>query len=308
MPAIKDTDIYNAIEADTDISDATRKMYISRLKQMTNLFDVSIKDILRKSEYYTKRINSVWHNTKTAKGYFVVLLYIFRIIKEFKDEYETDYNNYLKAFKELDTSINNNTNTNEPSERQSKAYVSFKDIEATRDKLASGSIPRLLLSMYSLIPPSRADFNRVAIYNSKLPTENVEPNYILITKKGAKLNLGEYKTSKKFGAINEMLPNELTKEILASLKNSPREWLFTGKGNEPMTANAYTKFANRLFKNIFDKPLTISVIRHSFINNIDFNTTSIEERQRIAKWMGHSYMQQGKYKWVGEDYQPDKTD
>lgn len=304
MPPISDETFIESIQNSTTLGDATKNMYIARIKQMRNLFDVPIRDILRKSEYYSGRINKVWQNSRTAKGYFVVLLSLFRHNPEFKEEYEGDYAKYSSFFKDHHEEIENQVNMNKPTDRQAVGYVPFKEIREQVEKLPKGTFPRLLLALYTMIPPARADYNRVAIYKGKVP-ENPEPNYVLITSKGMKLHLGEYKTAKSMGSLDEQLPKELVKEIEYSLKDVPRDWLFVGMDGEPMTMNGYTKFANRWFKKIFGKPLTIGILRHSFINTIDFNNTSIDDRMRIGKFMGHSYIQQGKYKWIGMDNKKD---
>lgn len=302
MPPLTDEQIVEAIEKSPDLGESTKKMYIARLKQMRTMFDVNIRDLLRKSEYYSKRINTIWKNPKTSKGYFVTLLSVFRHFPAYKEEYSSDYDHYYNFFKDQDNAIEETVNMNKPSDKQAVGYVPFAEIKAQVANLAKGTFPRLLLAIYTMIPPARADYNRVAIYRTKVP-ENPEPNYILITKKGMKIHMGEYKTAKHFGVINEDLPKELVHEIEYSLKEVPRDWLFIGKDGEAMTPNAFTKFANRWFERIFDKPLTIGILRHSFINTIDFNRTPLEERIRIAKWMGHTYTQQTKYKWVDEQYQ-----
>lgn len=300
MPPLTDEQFFDSINKSPTLGDATKRMYISRIKQMREIFDTPIRDILRKSEYYSKRINTIWKNPRTAKGYFVVLLSLFRHNPEFKEEYEGDYQRYTSFSKDHHDEIESEVNMNKPTDKQAVGYVPFHEIKAQVDKLPKGLLPRLLLAVYTMIPPARADYNRVAIYRNTIP-EKPEPNYILINSKGMRLHLSEYKTAKSMGALDEMLPKDLVKEIEASLKYIPRDWLFVGNDGEPMSSNAYIKFANRWFKKIFGKPLTIGIVRHSFINTIDFNTTSIEERMRVAKYMGHSYITQGKYKWIGMD-------
>ena len=63
----------------------------------------------------------------------------------------------------------------------------------------------------------------------------------------------------------------------------------------------YTAWTLRQFKAIFKKPLTVSLIRHSFINTLDFNKLSIKERREIATSMAHSIDVQGFYRLYFND-------
>jgi len=51
-------------------------------------------------------------------------------------------------------------------------------------------------------------------------------------------------------------------------------------------------------KKLFNKPLTISLIRHSYINSLDFNKLSVIEKENIAKDMAHTVNTQDRYRLI----------
>ena len=72
----------------------------------------------------------------------------------------------------------------EASERQKRSYVSWADIITTRDNIKDKtSNEYLLLCMYTMIPPARADMNVIKIYynNDQIDSKKY-PNHLLINK------------------------------------------------------------------------------------------------------------------------------
>lgn len=302
MTTFSDAEISKAFQETPALSELSKLNYISRIRTLGNLFDTTIEEIISKPEYYIARLKRIYQNEKTQKGYFSLVTAIFRYIPEFKEKHPDDYLAWSKALGIAHDKVETEVENNRASERQLAGYVPFKEIEAKRDSLPKGSPDRTLLSIYSLIPPSRADFNRVKLYHGKFPTSgNLEPNYIHITSRGMKLVLNEYKTNKKYGRLEQELPPALVKEIQENLRIFPREWLFTDRTGAPYSANAFTKWVSRRFRELFDKPLTITLIRHAYINALDTDNMTIAERNEIGRKMGHDWVQQSRYKLIFRD-------
>jgi len=93
--------------------------------------------------------------------------------------------------------------------------ISFEQIVETRDQLTLGSIERLLLSIYTLIPPVRADYFALEIIHDD--TEPVEPNYLRVRGGEMEIILRDFKTAKTYREIRNTLPFGLVQEIQASL-------------------------------------------------------------------------------------------
>lgn len=284
-------------------TDLTKQAYLSRIRVLEKLCDAMIDKICLDPEKYAPIIMEKYPNYKTLKGYLTTILSLFKHTPELMVKHEI-YANWLKRYMEMNKKIEDQVIENKPTDRQEAGYVPFIEFKAKANDKNLGGFDRLLLKMYSTIPPMRADFGSVAIYD-KLPAEHYA-NYILVSKRGMKMVISQYKTSKSLGTIILELPADLVKEIRNSLAMMPRKFLFTDAYGKPFTDNAFAKFASTRFKDIFGKPLTITILRHSFISSLDFNKLSIKDKMEIGRVMGHSYIQQDRYRLMFKEKENDE--
>ena len=208
------------------------------------------------------------------------------------------YQQWLDIHKEVREPINTKYKSNKPTERQEKAYVSFDKIEKIRDSLQKGSEIRLLISMYTMIPPVRSDYYEVKFYYNENDIPNDNSNYILLGKK-PHIGLRKYKTSKTYKLIKIDIPNNLINEIKYSLEKKPRDYLFVKKNGEPYKENSYNKQMNRLLKKTINDNFSLTAFRHIFITRRDLKLEEKSglERDKVAKIMGHSIATQQNYLW-----------
>ena len=291
------TSIMNA-----ELSQVSKRVYLERLRTMVKEFDTNVYWIITHPDEVLPWILKKSEVLSTQKSYIIAILAVFKHNDGLKAQLDKYYNTWFTKFSELDKAINDRYKTNEPSERQMNAYVKFDDIVKKRDSLEDGTFEKLLLSFYTYIRPLRADFNLVRIYNSvdELPKNNEKENYIVFENKHeATLYLHEFKTQRSHNELKKELPAELIKQLQLSLTKKPREWLFIDKfGNPYKAANSYTRWANRTFQKLFNKPLTITMIRHSYISSLDQNVLTTREKEEIAKEMAHSRGMQELYRFV----------
>jgi len=234
---------------------------------------------------------------QTQKSYISAILAVYKHTPGLKDKYRDTYYQWYLEFKKLHDQIDARYKQNQPSEKQREAFVQFKDIVAKRDTLPKGSKERLLLALYTYLPPLRSDFNKVFLYQ-KAPKSFDHENYMKLYDIPM-LVLHEYKTSKKKDVYEKELPPELVEEIKASLeKGPPRDWLFVDRSKQPYVSGSFTKWANRMLKKLFGRALTISLIRHSYINTLDFNRLTVQEKEDIARDMAHTVGTQDKYRLI----------
>ncbi len=174
--------------------------------------------------------------------------------------------------------------------------ITYDDIIKKRNDSTITSINKLLLAMYTDIYPVRLDYYDLGIIN-----ENEKPftdNYIIIKKDSIELMLKRFKTSNIYKKIHyPVLPNSLYTLIIESLKENPRKYLFERTNNTPHTENSFCKWANSQLKIMFGIDITLTFIRHLFLNTIDTNTKSASELKMIGDLMGHSILTQKLYKW-----------
>ena len=158
---------------------------------------------------------------------------------------------------------------------------------------------KLLLSMYSLIPPVRIDY--YATHIIKLDEVPETDNYIVLKNNEAELVIRKYKTSRKHGEIRHpKLPNELYNIIIQSLEIHPRKYLFENNG-KAFTPNGFCKWSSATLEKLFGVQLTLTIIRHIYISSIPLSTMTLEEKKNISKLMGHTLGVQAEYEWKGLD-------
>lgn len=287
----------------TKLSPTTIKVYKDRLNYMTTNTKASLYDIITHPSKYIEWVKNHSNSYQTQKSYISAILAIFKHTPKLKESERKYYYEWYGAFKEIHNKIEDRYKLNSPSDKQREAYVPYKDIVAKRDTLKKGSKERLILAMYTHLPPLRSDFNKVFIYKKEHQTYEHDNYIILLDKKGQNklsssvLVLNEFKTKKKDTYV-KALPEELVEEIKESLKLVPRDWLFIDRSGGPYSSGSFTKWVNRTLKSLFGKPLTISLIRHSYINNLDFNTLSVKEKEEIAKDMTHTVDTQDRYRLI----------
>jgi len=249
-------------------------------------------------------------NTNSNKHiYLMSVLSILRhkieIIKHLTDTEIIDLHTKWKSiFSENEKPIIERRLENKPTDRQQAKgghLLSFNDIVAKRDELASGSSERLLISMYTMIPPVRADyFATQIVYDDEMPTER---NYIRIRSgEDVECILTDFKTAKTYKQITHKFPPCLIKELNESLRIKPRTYLFTNTKGEPYTRNAFVLWTRRCLTRLFETDFTLVFFRHAFItdfitNKVTSETTDAEIKE-ISDKMGHSPEMFRGYKWI----------
>ena len=154
--------------------------------------------------------------------------------------------------------------------------------------------------MYTMIPPVRSDYYKIAIYKTENEVTDDIDNYLIMNSKPF-IVLRKYKTSKTYKAIKIDLPKDLIKQIKSSLNKNPRDFLFTSpRNNKPYISNTFNRWVNRTFKKLTGKEnISISTLRHIYITRRDLKLEEKSglERNKIAKIMGHSVGTQQNYLW-----------
>ena len=306
------------------LKDVTKQMYLSKLNVIQNDIWKNCKSVKNKvgkgkclhyiimhpdafieklDEFVNKtggRLDKNKLSMHAKDGYLTALKALFEQTPGMKQKHPDLYKKWVDIHKQVRQPINEKYQSNKPSERQEKAYISFEEIEAKRDKLRKGSNVKLLLSMYTMIPPVRSDYDKVAIYKDPKYI-NLSINNYLILNKIPYLVIREYKTSNTYGDIKINLPKNLVNEIRASLKKNPRQFLFVQKNGEPYDKpNTFNRWANRTLKKILDNNnFSLKMLRNIFVTRRDLKLEEKSglERAEIAKIMGHSVGTQQNYLW-----------
>lgn len=254
----------------------------------------------------------------SRKGYINAILALFHHVAGLAKAHPNELVEW-RAHLAAEAATDKRYETNEPTERQKEAHIPWAKIEEKRDALDPDSPGYLLLCMYSLLPPTRGDFDRLAVYEQTPAPEQVEatPNYLLIhpapkgkqsskikEQAGIRLTMNAFKThnvSKGMGEYTHELPAELCTVIHRSLALNPRRFLFCqsrprrpyveegGAQCQPFTTpSAYVSYADKLMQKVLEKPTaSINMLRHSFASALPDRMRTGDKRA-IAKLMCHS--------------------
>ena len=309
------TDDYylNFIRETHNLKDVSKKLYENKI--LAIIKDImpgsTINSLIKDPEVFNEKLKAYSLANKgrimdtlsihVIESYFTAIIALFIYNQKLREDNAELYQKWKTLQSKYKDSIDNNYKSNEPSDRQKLAYIPFDEIIKIRDKLPPGSIERLLIMMYTEIPPARSDYHRTKIVDTIPSDLNGDQNYIVVTNTYAVIILAKYKTSKKYGTIFIDVPEILKEEIHLSLKKQPREYLFVSSSGDPYDKeNSFNKWANIQLKKILkNENFSLSMFRHIYISRRDLNLEikSGLEQDDVAKQMGHSIAMQRGYSW-----------
>jgi hypothetical protein len=292
---MEDTQLLEFISESPFLSDNSKVTYTNALKKIAIMTNQSLYHVIHHPQSLDLSSLKSQHTQKT---YLTAILALLRY-SNIKANNKELFSQWYVIFKNVKFQVNKQLMSNTPSPQQKLAHVPWNDIINIRDALPYGSIPHLLLSLYTMIPPRRQlDYMHVVIYKDKSYKASNDHNYIhLAHPSGAYIQLSHYKTASVFKNWYKKLPLNLVKVIKASLKLFPRDVLFLDKANEPFrSVQQFTRWTNRILKKVLDnKKASVNTLRHSFENFLRDSDTPWAERKKIARDMGHSLDQAFQY-------------
>jgi hypothetical protein len=291
---------YQNVLDQSNLSDMSKFQYKSRLSRLADITCHDIDWVLShcKQTFAMMKAQDKME-PETAKALVNSIMAVFKYTKNLKDDMPKSYFSWQDLAKKLKELTQKKYDNAEPSQRQLDSYVKWAEIIEKRETMVKTSQEYLLLCMYTMIPPCRADLNKIRIYHST-PRTN-EGNYIVLTNKKATLVFNEFKTRNPRNLKYEKdLPDELTQVIRANLKFKPSDYLIVSSktGGPYEKANSYTVYFNTLLGKLFGKKVTINTLRHSYINSLDMNTLKPIEKDEIAKDMMHALKTMERYRYI----------
>jgi len=305
------------------LNENTKKLYLSKLNVIQNEIWKNCKSqtkvgkgkclhyilqnpkaFMEKMEEYVNKTGGRLDKSKLSihakDSYVSVICALFRHSPGMIQKHTDLFKEWSDIHQKVREPINDKYQSNEPDKRQQEAYIPFDELVKIRDKLEDGSNEKLLLSMYTMIPPARNDYYKTVIYDNEKEVSKDIDNYLIMNNKPYIL-LRKFKTSKTYKQIKLDLPSNLVKQIKISLKNNPRKFLFVStRNNKEYKSNTFNHWLNRTLKKLTGKDnISINTLRHIYITRRDLKLEEKSglERREIAKKMGHSVSTQQNYLW-----------
>jgi len=271
------------------LSEATLKQYNCIL----NKIDID-KITLDNFDKVLDMVHTHVTNKNSVKVYLSAILYHIR-----QNNIDIDIEKYQNKIKLLSLEIQNEIEKNKLSDKQKKNYLSWSQILDIKEKVKKEledanykSKPKYkfytIMSLYTQLPPRRLlDYANLKFYNRKPIHKkiNKDENYLILNKKAGYLLFNNYKTSKVYKTQKIDLPPQLLKELKKYVEQNR---LIQGEVLFGLDANYLGKHISQQMQKYSGVPVTVNIMRHSFITNLDNNKISVKKRKTIAKKMAHS--------------------
>ncbi|HEY9702109.1 MAG TPA: hypothetical protein V6C58_06670, partial [Allocoleopsis sp.] len=172
----------------SDLSETTKNNYLQSIQKLETEFKVHILDILSQPYKYIPRINELTENLTSLRSLYVAILSLFKYDPSLKSILMEEYDKWVEEFEIWNENYKHKVEQNQPSERQRESYLSFEEMREKVKTLPMGSEERMLLAIYTYIPPVRSDYGRLRIYYDRVP-RNPESNYLLLSPEDAKIHI-----------------------------------------------------------------------------------------------------------------------
>lgn len=145
----------------------------------------------------------------------------------------------------------------------------------------------IILSCYVLLPPRRSrDYTEMKLKDY----DKEKDNYY---EKG-KFHFLNYKTAKNYGEQIVKVPPKLRLLLKRWEEVNPTSWLIFDSKKGPMAVSRLTFILNK----IFGKNISTSMLRHIFLSNQLKDTPTLNQRDELAREMGHSVEQADLYRKI----------
>jgi len=188
-PSSKYSDIVfiKEIESTKLLSPLSKKTYLKQIDKVTQSFFGDKKTIhwviTHPDEF--KIACEKYGNSKNLKPCsraqyivpFLFCLQAFRPIMEDNPRLKYQWSDIRNEIREPDDTYDTPAG---PTKKQIDANIPFDEVCQIRDSLPDGSNAKLLISLYTMMPPVRSDFDDVKIFDEK--QKSYDKNYLILSK------------------------------------------------------------------------------------------------------------------------------
>ena len=289
----------------TDIKESSKKQYVANMHRIIRLCGTG--DVIK---IMTNPVDVIAHFKKnlgkpSVKVFMSTINSLFKHVPDLAVRYASHREIWKQAIKELSDDLYERVASGKPSDKEIVSWIPWDRILAKEREMAKmcyASPDHMLLATYTLIEPMRGDFGDIRVTKTsdeKNAMDVLGENHVFLSSQsgGTTLTLYHYKTNTTYGSFVRTIPDELVRIWSTNLNESPRAFLFVDSHGLPYTRRAaFVKYVNKTLLQIFQKNITIRILRHSFISAIDFNNTPTSRLNEISKNMQHSIEQQMLYR------------
>lgn len=213
------------------------------------------------------------------------------------------YDSYRGTLRQLKDRIEKDLEGKEMelTEKEEKSFMLWEDIQAFHKELEkvsdpnshSSYLPYVILSLYVLHAPVRADYANMFIYVSDdLVPDGITDNYCVIVT-NPRFVFQKYKTAKTQGVNVVPMNDEIHQILINWMGINYSDYLLTAYNPQldefrPISENALVKRVYNIFTKYKNKHVTINTLRHSYVSYKARNDQHLKEKKMVAKHMMHS--------------------
>jgi len=259
-------------------SETTLKQYASRMKTLATAKIDAVAEPATLLAWFTE----------TKQGISSQKAYISAIKHSAPDSFPTLLQEELTALYKKQNEVDKKQKL---TKAQALHYLPWKDIVEVQTTLAAmpNKTPAqqkhlLVVSLYTLTPPVRADYGDMKVFKNRAMKSKPRTGNELIWVKRPSFVFREYKTSKSYGEVILPIPKTLVTiiEDYFTFLGAVPEFMM----GEEMSANTLSGYVQDVFKQYTGKEVGVSLLRHSY--RTFRGDMSIEEKEVVARQMLHS--------------------
>jgi hypothetical protein len=261
------------------------RAYISCLKKMRDM--AGVEDLSVNPPATIAVMDKAYTNFTSTRVALSALRKVYPEVKAFADEIMKRKPEYVK--------IDENQ---KPTAKQEESYIPWNKVLEFRDEYYDVMTPtqRLLMALYTYLPPVRADYTPMRIVDKKPRKLEDGMNYVILCKKPYFL-FHAFKTHKTHGDQMLGIPAKLQEEIRKYLETNPGEYLFQD-GGAPWTSARLADTFKKIFQKFHSMDFGITMMRHSFITAFHKGTKPFKDMKTVSAKMMHSPWMNMAYRFV----------
>jgi integrase len=302
---LSDTDVLKLVDESPTLSEGSKIAYAKQLRSAQKALDGSA---FRTILLDPSSVEHLGVPLATRVAYTNALHSLFKRDREYsekhksllgfvKPEIRTQWGDLLKR---LHVDREALVDKNGRSAREVENWVTSKeweDMDLDLLKQERGSPAQLLVAFMTRIPPPRGgDLAQVRIAD----TDDAEGDLLVYKGSNPHLLIRNHKSRRKYGPIRIPIPDTLVQDVYVSLKDRPREYLFTNSQNEMYPSrDAFMTWKSNTLKRLFKRDVTSNMARREFATAEDMNAP-LHSLKRSAAAMGHSVETHHAYRVVPE--------
>jgi integrase len=282
-------------------SEITKKNYEACLRRLREGLKVEGAEWLGDHEKVCGWIDGLTLGVSSKKAYYVAVKATLRD----ENKYPEAQAKYDEKFKALAEVIYTESKKQLTTPAEAPKTMTWAEVLAIKDKLQPKEDTTawteiqdwVIYSLYTMLPPLRADYSPMLVYDRK-PKED-KGNYMILRKTKPVIVLHDYKTQSTFGRVEIPIPAELVEVLKTWRTFNPSDHLLLKDDGQPMTSEGLSQRVIRIFEKHAGKGVGISMLRHAYITmRRSGKELSLLQKEALAHQMLHSTLTNELYRRI----------